>query len=528
MLRDIERRHIMKYIAALREKKPLVICLTNDVVKNFTANGLLAVGASPAMSSCIEDLRDLLPHAQALLVNIGTVNPELAAFYKKAVALANELNVPVVLDPVACSAGPFRRNIALDLLLEHKITLLRGNAGEIAALVQAKQELDVANGRNFEITQAKDITVVRSKGVDSAGVAKPGMLAAQCAKAFNVLTVVTGPIDGISNGVKTIEITNGSSMMPLVVGTGCLLGGFLAAFIGSTSTSMEFNLSSDNATDEDLFSCTLWGLTAYSVAAEMAAETCKSVYQQVEPGRFQIEFLNALYGITDDVVTKRKNWQMAFNRSQLAVYFICGTQDFKRTQNPEEAALICIETALQAGITMFQLREKGEGSLQGEAKLEFAKKVQALCQNYQVPFIMNDDMALAEQLNVDGVHIGQEDESIESVRQRFPNKIIGLSIHSPAEYGHSRVDLADYIGVGPVYGTQSKGDAKAPIGPEGIQAVRNVDSEIPIVAIGGITAETTAGIRNHGADGVSVISAITKASNVVDVVKQFREARKKR
>ena len=122
----------MSYIKLLREQNPLVICLTNDVVKNFTANGLLAVGASPAMSSCIEDLEDLLPYAKALLVNIGTVNPELAAFYKKAVALANKLNVPVVLDPVACSAGAFRKQIAMDLLEQHTIILLRGNAGEIA------------------------------------------------------------------------------------------------------------------------------------------------------------------------------------------------------------------------------------------------------------------------------------------------------------------------------------------------------------------------------------------------------------
>lgn len=508
----------MTYIAALRRKNPLVICLTNDVVKNFTANGLLAIGASPAMSSCIEDLRDLLPYAEALLVNIGTVNPELAAFYKQAVALANELAVPVVLDPVACSAGAFRREIALDLLVNHKITLLRGNAGEIAALVQAKHELDSKNATESITSvnhKSEKVVEVSSKGVDSAGVAKPGVLAEQCAKAFQVLTVVTGPVDGISNGLKTVEVTNGSAMMPLVVGTGCLLGGFLAAFIGSKEL--------QGLEDYDLFSASLWGLTAYSVAAEMAAETCENLYQRVEPGSFQIEFLNALYRMSDEDVKTRKNWHMTFNREQLGVYFICGTQDFKETDNSETAALCCIETALQAGITMFQLREKGAGSLKGAVKVSFAKKVQELCQTYQVPFIMNDDMDLAEELDADGVHIGQDDDPIELVRQRFPNKIIGLSIHSPEEYADSKVELADYIGVGPVYGTQSKGDAKAPIGPEGIQAVRNVDAEIPIVAIGGITVETTATIREHGADGVSIISAITKANDVAKVVKGFKK-----
>lgn len=509
----MERRRNMTYVAALRATNPLVICLTNDVVKNFTANGLLAIGASPAMSSCIEDLRDLLPYAQALLVNIGTINPELATTYKKAVALANELNVPVVLDPVACSAGAFRRDIALDLLLQHKIALLRGNAGEIASLVQVKYALD--NGGNHKEAASETVTnevaTVNSKGVDSASIATPGTLAAQCAQAFDVLTVVTGPIDGISDGITTEEIVNGSSMMPLVVGTGCLLGGVLAAFIGSKASA-----------PNDLYNSALWGLTAFSLAGEMAAKACETLYQRVEPGSFQTEFINALYRLTDEDVNKGKQWKRPFNREELSVYFICGTQDFKESDNPVRAALDCIETALQAGITMFQLREKGAGSLEGEAKLEFAKQVQALCKTYGVPFIMNDDMDLAETLDVDGVHIGQDDDPIEAVRQRFPNKIIGLSIHSPEEYAHSRVDLADYIGVGPVYGTQSKGDAKAPIGPAGIQAVREVGGQIPIVAIGGITVATTATIRSHGADGVSVISAITKANNVTEVVKQFK------
>ena len=99
----------------------------------------MAVGASPAMSSCIEDLEDLLPYAKALLVNIGDRKSGVSGFLtKNAVALANKLNVPVVLDPVACSAGAFRKQIAMDLLEQHTIILLRGNAGEIAALVSEK------------------------------------------------------------------------------------------------------------------------------------------------------------------------------------------------------------------------------------------------------------------------------------------------------------------------------------------------------------------------------------------------------
>lgn len=279
----------MSYIKLLRDQNPLVICLTNDVVKNFTANGLLAVGASPAMSSCMEDLEDLLPYAKALLVNIGTVNPELADFYKKAVALANKLNVPVVLDPVACSAGAFRKTIAMNLLEQYTITLLRGNAGEIAALVSEKlSKLKTDNPATGDGLEAQ---TVATKGVDSEGVANPGKLAEQCAKLFGVTSIATGPVDGISNGNRTVEFEHGSSMMPLVVGTGCLLGGFLGAFIGSTQLQ-----------DDEIFNSALWGLKAYSIAGEMAETECQHLYNKVEPGSFQIEFLNALYRIQDSDV----------------------------------------------------------------------------------------------------------------------------------------------------------------------------------------------------------------------------------
>lgn len=230
-----------------------------------------------------------MPYAKALLVNIGTVNPELAAFYKKAVALANKLNVPVVLDPVACSAGAFRKQIAMDLLEQHTIILLRGNAGEIAALVSEKfSKLKTDNPATGDGLEAQ---TVATKGVDSEGVANPGKLAEQCAKLFGVTSIATGPVDGISNGNRTVEFEHGSSMMPLIVGTGCLLGGFLGAFIGSTQLQ-----------DDEIFNSALWGLKAYSIAGEMAETECQHLYNKVEPGSFQIEFLNTLYRIQDSDV----------------------------------------------------------------------------------------------------------------------------------------------------------------------------------------------------------------------------------
>ena len=123
------------YLEKLRSQNPLTICITNDVVKNFTANGLLALGASPAMSEYPEDLEDLLPYAKGLLINTGTLTNETWELYKSALDIAEKYGVPTVLDPVAAGAGAYRKKVALDLLHHHTISLVRGNAGEIAALI---------------------------------------------------------------------------------------------------------------------------------------------------------------------------------------------------------------------------------------------------------------------------------------------------------------------------------------------------------------------------------------------------------
>lgn len=99
----------MTSLKLLKEKAPLVICITNDVVKNFTANGLVALGVSPAMSEFPADLEDLLKYAGGLLINIGTLTDENWKLYQAALKIAEKYNVPAVLDPVACGAGEYRK-----------------------------------------------------------------------------------------------------------------------------------------------------------------------------------------------------------------------------------------------------------------------------------------------------------------------------------------------------------------------------------------------------------------------------------
>ena len=94
-------------------------------MRTFTANGLLAIGASPVMSECSEDLKDLIVHASALLINIGTLTPDKVSYYKEAIALAKKHEVPIVLDPVGCHAGAYRLSVVLDLIKTGEISLVQ-------------------------------------------------------------------------------------------------------------------------------------------------------------------------------------------------------------------------------------------------------------------------------------------------------------------------------------------------------------------------------------------------------------------
>ncbi|PFN25491.1 thiamine phosphate synthase [Bacillus cereus] len=201
----------------------------------------------------------------------------------------------------------------------------------------------------------------------------------------------------------------------------------------------------------------------------------------------------------------------------LQVYFIMGSNNC--TRDP----LAVLKEALDGGVTLFQFREKGEGSLTGEKRLQFAKEVQALCKACGVPFIVNDDVELALKLDADGVHVGQDDEGITSVREKMGNKIIGVSTHTIEEAHWAIENGADYLGVGPIFPTNTKKDTKAIQGTKGLTHFREQGITVPIVGIGGITIENTASVIEAGADGVSVISAISLSESAYESTRKLAE-----
>lgn len=191
------------------------------------------------------------------------------------------------------------------------------------------------------------------------------------------------------------------------------------------------------------------------------------------------------------------------------------------TMNCTKDPLKILEEALEAGITCFQLREKGEGALTGIVYEEFARACQKMCLAYQVPFIINDDVELALKLNADGIHIGQEDLALSTFRKQAKGKIVGVSVHNSREMEQAILSGADYVGIGPIYKTQSKKDAKPPAGLHFLKAMRKQCSNFPIVGIGGITEENAPEVRTSGADGVSVISVICHSKDIGQTVKNL-------
>lgn len=204
-------------------------------------------------------------------------------------------------------------------------------------------------------------------------------------------------------------------------------------------------------------------------------------------------------------------------RRQLQMYLVLGSGNCLA-----EPAWV-VQEALAGGTTMVQFREKGRAALTGAPRIELARRLQDQCRRAGVPFIMNDDVELALELDADGVHIGQDDESADSVRERIGNRILGVSAHTIEEARRAILHGADYLGVGPIYPTISKDDANAVQGPAILHKLRKAGIDVPIVGIGGITMDRVEEVVRAGADGVAVISAVTQAKRIRAAVEELKK-----
>lgn len=184
----------------------------------------------------------------------------------------------------------------------------------------------------------------------------------------------------------------------------------------------------------------------------------------------------------------------------------------------EETLYEQVEKALKGGATFIQLREK---ELDTEHFLEEAKEIQKLCKEYQVPFVINDNVEIAARIDADGVHVGQSDMEAGDVRAKLgPDKIIGVSAQTVEQALLAQKHGADYLGVGAVFPTGSKADAVEVDHTVLREICEAVD--IPVIAIGGITKDNVKELSGSGICGIAVISAIFGQKDIEEATKELR------
>ena len=178
-----------------------------------------------------------------------------------------------------------------------------------------------------------------------------------------------------------------------------------------------------------------------------------------------------------------------------------------------------VEKALKGGATFIQLREKNLGE---EEFLAEAKEIARLCKSYHVPFVINDNVDIALEIDADGVHVGQSDMEAGDVRAKLgADKIIGVSAQTVEQAVLAQERGADYLGVGAVFHTDSKADA-ADISHETLKAITEA-VDIPVIAIGGISKENVSELSGTGICGIAVISAIFAEKDIKNATKKLKK-----
>ena len=252
-------------LRTIRERRPLVHQITNYVVMNETANATLALGALPVMAHAPEEVEEMVFFAGALVLNIGTLSEHWVEAMLLAGKAANARSIPVVLDPVGVGATRFRTETAARILNEVDVTVLRGNAGEVATLVGVRAEV---------------------RGVESIGAGgEPADLAREAGRSLGLVASVTGPVDHVSDGETVIAVANGDPLLAAVTGTGCMSSALTGCFLaGKPEAPLEAAAEA---------------LVAFGVAGEDAAAVAKG------PGSFHVALYDALAALDPDTLDGR-------------------------------------------------------------------------------------------------------------------------------------------------------------------------------------------------------------------------------
>lgn len=261
MKTTISNEVLSALIAAVRTQSPLVQNITNYVVMNNSANALLAIGASPVMAHWVREMEEMTAIAGALVINIGTLDDTWIEGMLAAGKAASRRGTPIVLDPVGAGATSQRTETALKIIEECHPTLIRGNASEIMALVDAR---------------------VKSKGVDSCASSDDALASAkQLALETGSVVVISGQTDYITDGTQVYTVEGGHPSMTLVTGMGCTSSALVGAFAAVEPNAM---------------------VAATAAMAVMSLAGERAVAYSRGTGSLQVNFLDELSNLTPDTL----------------------------------------------------------------------------------------------------------------------------------------------------------------------------------------------------------------------------------
>lgn len=270
---DIAQK-VVELLNRLKNKKPLIHNITNYVTVNDCANILLAIGASPIMADDLKESADITSIASALVINIGTLNERTIESMIASGKRANELNIPVVLDPVGAGASSFRNETTKRILEEIKISVLRGNMSEIKFIAGLECETKGVDASESDLKSDSDEGIIVAKSL---------------AKRFNCTVAITGVYDIVSDGEKSLTIENGTKMLSNVTGTGCMTTALVGGYLGACETK------------EDLFIAAVSGIVSMGICGEIAEERAGNIGL----GSFHMAIIDAVSNLDEDALLNR-------------------------------------------------------------------------------------------------------------------------------------------------------------------------------------------------------------------------------
>ena len=455
--------YVAEGVDRIRREGPLVHNVTNLVAMTLSANVLIAAGASPIMSAAPEEAGDLAGLSGALVVNIGTLTHDWVEGARAAVRGARIAGRPWVLDPVGVGVTAFRRDTTRALIAQGP-RVIRGNASEIMAL---------AGG------------TVGGKGVDSMAVAEAAAGSATAlARDTGAVVAVTGPVDLVTDGTRTLTVANGHELLTRTTASGCALTALIGAWVAVIADPLE---------------ATAGALAAYGVAAELAAPRSAGCgYLRPGPsGRAGRAGRRHRVPSGADHMSRRFAPDLYLVTDRL----LCARLGVERV----------VSEAVAGGVTMVQLRDDVTPAAD---LVGLARRLVELLAPTGVPLIVNNRIEIAVASGAAGAHVGQADASPAEVRCRLgPTAMVGLSITGTGAAGGGRMPTSSTIWASArSLPRRTKADAAPPMGLGGLAAMR-AGTALPIVAIGGIDRANAAAVIAAGADGIAVVSAVCGAAD---------------